>query len=111
MIEGSEAWVRMEEQRRRNYLRRGRYLLREGSPGGERVLMSAREPVKPLDLRDELRAHYGPAKIGRRVFDVIDTDATDPPESGAVGRCVGCGEPVLESQEVCADCARIGVEL
>lgn len=72
-----------------------RYVLREGSRGGERILGQGDDPGPLLDRRDDQREVF-PAN--RRVFDVIDTDATDPPESGVVERCPECGTPVLASR-------------
>lgn len=72
-----------------------RYLLREGSRGGERILAQSPDPEPLFDRLDELKESASP---WARVIDVIDTDATDPPESGVVERCPECGTPVLASR-------------
>lgn len=71
-----------------------RFVLREGSRGGERILGQGDEPGALLELRDQLRERH--SRFSRR-FDVIDTEATDPPESGEMDRCPDCGEPMLAS--------------
>jgi hypothetical protein len=72
-----------------------RYVLREGSRGGERILADAIEPDLLFERLDELMAERHPPE---RRLDVIDTDATDPPESGVMERCPGCGVPTLASR-------------
>lgn len=79
-----------------------RYIVREGSPGGERVLAERESDAGALMRRDELRAACG---SGRLVFDAIDTHATDPPESGELEWCERCGiGPVLASAGECFIC-------
>jgi hypothetical protein len=60
-----------------------RYVLREGSPGGERDLVAADQPRGLLMDRDRMRAHAERRSL-RRVYDVIDTDAVDLDEHGYV---------------------------
>lgn len=73
-----------------------RYVLREGSRGGERYIAVADDAVDLFGMRDHLRQQFSSRS---RVFDVIDTDATDPPESGIVEQCITCGRPFLASAE------------
>lgn len=75
-----------------------RYILREGSRGGERILAQSDDPKPLLDRRDELVDRAAAALGPRVILDVIDTDATDPPETGVMERCPGCGEPRLASE-------------
>lgn len=71
-----------------------RYVLREGSRGGERYIAVADDASDLLPLRDRLRE-----KVSSRhaVYDVIDTDATDPPETGIVDVDPTSGAPALQS--------------
>lgn len=70
----------------------GRYVLREGSPGGERDLGRDDDPEVLLACIDVMEIPR------RRVVDVIDTDAVDQDEAGVVIRCPGCGRVTLRSR-------------
>lgn len=72
-----------------------RYILREGSRGGERVLARSGDPAELLERRDKLRAGTSPRSLA---LDVLDLEAVDPPESGIVERCPACGHPILASR-------------
>jgi hypothetical protein len=58
-----------------------RYVLREGSRGGEREIAVSDDGRDLLELRDHLRERYSPHS---RRFDVIDRDAADLGEHGFV---------------------------
>lgn len=68
---------------------RPRFLLREGSPGGERELARYDEPEEALQDRDDLRIVQGGL---RRVFDVIDLEHVDLGSPGLIDWCERCGE-------------------
>lgn len=79
----------------------GPFILREGSPGGERYLGEYTDAAEALRRRDWLRRG---ADSRRFIFDVLGRD-TDPPETGEIDWCEGCGEAaVLKSQEIGSCC-------
>lgn len=76
----------------RQTITRARYVIREGSRGGERYLAQGNDPGLLLDMQARLERD-----TAYRI-DVIDTEATDPPETGEMVRCPECGAPVLASR-------------
>lgn len=77
----------------------GPFYLRIGTPGGELSGGEYRTAHNALTIRD-VRAKTNP----RWVCQVLSRD-TDPPETGEVDWCAGCGrEPVLTSVEFCRAC-------
>lgn len=84
-------------------MRAERYIVREGSRGGERELVSFATPAEALERRDVYREAAGEGRAV--VFDAIDTDAVDPPESGELDWCPACGKPELASRLAIGECA------
>lgn len=79
-----------------------RFVIREGSMGGEHDAGAGDDPGTLLKRRDWLRRGTDPRRF---VFDVIDTESVDPPETGVVEWCEICEvTPMLASQEECLHC-------
>jgi hypothetical protein len=83
----------------------GRFVVREGSRGGERELASFGSPAEALERRDLYRKAAGDRRA--LVFDAIDTDAVDLDSPGILERCDECGGPTLAADGLCNECDRL----
>lgn len=79
----------------------GPYRLMVGTPAGADEVSQHENPLDALRERTRLRGE-GPNHL--RIYFVLSDD-TDPPETGEVEWCNGCGdEACLASQDICELC-------